>query len=975
MEFELIEELEKMADEVELKNDFIEAARYYKSIIDIIEGTGDLERLANYYDLYGVSLGKAGQYEKALGALNKSYWMMYKLNGGIESKWTVSSLKSMYEYAAKAELDGIDINSHNYLERLFKGCGEIGDIEELKEHSEYMDEILDNIEGFVWVDGEKTCEIPKYTYVSETFKIWNTTEPPYNEWFKDLSLVCEYFKVLKDIAGIGNLVQRYFTRWEKLLCEVKEETRTILKDLIYDYFNSGLFNLGKTMYDLELYEEACSLFERALGNFGYNSNWWLCFLHYIYACAMSKINRAKDGEKLLLKDLEQIKASKYEIDNSKISDLSNMYWFLGSYYEYHIKDNKKAIQSYKKSFEIEKDSVSLKHLIKLLQELGNISEAKAYCMLGLNAEHHRYCMETLAEIHKDDLNYTESAKLYKALLETEDDPYEREQYRREMYWGLAYTEVDSQDILDELERYFERKNVLRAQASLETIKDINAMATAYISYGMYCLNEKPAAAIEYIEKGNNMYKQFFEMSETLMEEAIQEKSRKELLPYVKEYDAALQRYLELIDFNNVEELYDLVVKYQAFLYEVDRIIEGDNGGRFSNLNVSYSISDALQGREVVLNYVNFYERDIRKLGVFIIDKSSIKFKTLGRVAAMESRIHTFKEELISPTPNASKFERERTALKEVLIGSAADGFKKAYVIRTKGLEGIPFHLLTGMNTIELMNANDLLIKGPENTYNKYENVIVFSDPKFEIDGYETISDRYSELHGSKLEGMAINDIYGEQAFLFVESKANVKNFIAAVRDDSCDVLHISSHSIKEYNEVDGFMESAKLLLAGANNMCDDTIFQKTYGKRGMISAAEISKLKMRKNRLVFLAACTTGLSDVVEGAGGYGLSRAFYQHGNTVISTLFPIADYPSMVFCKIFYEKLKDCNEPETALNWTRNVIPNLSKKELIKIIKKLPDIERGKDSRKKYIKELKMMSENPYKAPYYWAGFIIGK
>ena len=80
-------------------------------------------------------------------------------------------------------------------------------------------------------------------------------------------------------------------------------------------------------------------------------------------------------------------------------------------------------------------------------------------------------------------------------------------------------------------------------------------------------------------------------------------------------------------------------------------------------------------------------------------------------------------------------------------------------------------------------------------------------------------------------------------------------------------------------------------------------------------------------------------------------------------------------MYCKIFYEKLKGCNEPETALNWTRNVIPNLSKKELIKMIKTLPDVERGNDNRKKYIKELKMMSDNPYKAPYYWAGFIIGK
>lgn len=75
-------------------------------------------------------------------------------------------------------------------------------------------------------------------------------------------------------------------------------------------------------------------------------------------------------------------------------------------------------------------------------------------------------------------------------------------------------------------------------------------------------------------------------------------------------------------------------------------------------------------------------------------------------------------------------------------------------------------------------------------------------------------------------------------------------------------------------------------------------------EEGLLTAYEISQLDLSQTELVVLSACETGLGDLKEVEGVYGLLRAFNLAGaNQLIMSLWQIPDRETKDFMLSFYK------------------------------------------------------------------------
>jgi len=128
-----------------------------------------------------------------------------------------------------------------------------------------------------------------------------------------------------------------------------------------------------------------------------------------------------------------------------------------------------------------------------------------------------------------------------------------------------------------------------------------------------------------------------------------------------------------------------------------------------------------------------------------------------------------------------------------------------------------------------------------------------------------------------------------------------------------------------------------IVLSGANKYWSVT--DSTFYDDGILTAFEITQLNLQRTKLVVLSACDTGLGEISNSEGVYGLRRAFKIAGaDKILMSLWSVADYQTMEFMDLFYN--------------------NLCKNKLA--------------PRKALYNAQKTMRARKYE-PYYWAGFVL--
>jgi CHAT domain-containing protein len=124
-----------------------------------------------------------------------------------------------------------------------------------------------------------------------------------------------------------------------------------------------------------------------------------------------------------------------------------------------------------------------------------------------------------------------------------------------------------------------------------------------------------------------------------------------------------------------------------------------------------------------------------------------------------------------------------------------------------------------------------------------------------------------------------------------------------------------------------------LALAGFNP-------RQSSGEDGVLTAFEAAGLNLLGTQLVVLSACETGLGDVVNGEGVYGLRRAFVIAGaESQMISLWKVSDSGTKDLMSAYYQKLLTGEGRSEALQKT----------------------------------QLELLQIPKYRHPYYWAAFIF--
>jgi len=92
---------------------------------------------------------------------------------------------------------------------------------------------------------------------------------------------------------------------------------------------------------------------------------------------------------------------------------------------------------------------------------------------------------------------------------------------------------------------------------------------------------------------------------------------------------------------------------------------------------------------------------------------------------------------------------------------------------------------------------------------------------------------------------------------------------------------------------------------------------------GVLTAQEVTQIDMRKNDLVVLSACETGLGDIRGTEGVYGLQRSLKMAGvKYIIMSLWGIPDKETVEFMSLFYSTLLNLKDIKAAFYGAQNAM-----------------------------------------------------
>ena len=352
---------------------------------------------------------------------------------------------------------------------------------------------------------------------------------------------------------------------------------------------------------------------------------------------------------------------------------------------------------------------------------------------------------------------------------------------------------------------------------------------------------------------------------------------------------------------------------------------------FDNKKITYqNVQKALNKNEVAIEMIRYrhfnhsFTDSVVYVALFVgSDNSRPKAIIMPEGARLEKRFLSYYRNAITTKLQDQFSYKVFWQPIESKIGTASTIYLSPDGVYNQiNLEAIPTpdgkYVIDNSNIVIVSNTKDLhLRKIKKKQLIAANNATMFGNPTF----YLTASTRrdIASLPGTEKEVDELDALLKKNGWLtneYVEvsaSEEQVKNLI------SPKIFHIATHGFytptitqdefADLTESEAMMTEnpllkTGLLLTGAGDIMNKNKYNYNL-ESGILTAYEAMSLNLDQTDLVVLSACETGLGDISNGEGVYGLQRAFLVAGAKVlIMSMFKVDDEATQKLILSFYRK-----------------------------------------------------------------------